>query len=247
MSKDESSSSDTKITNQQMKRDALHIIHKSIQAVDPYAAIKSHLKLLVDDFQLDENLVALQVDAANSRTCYNMNFYEKIVLIAFGKASSAMATAVVQQLSSSATKNKQQQQQQETMGVCICKDDHATQEEIETLQQFGCVVKEASHPVPDQRSASAAQQALQLVQQHASPSTLVICCVSGGGSALFCQPQDGLTLNDLQITNQALLASGMSIQDCNIIRKRLEQGKGGRLAQACYPSQLITLVLSDGA
>lgn len=211
--------------NKRMKQDALQIIRKSIQAVDPYASVKSH-------FQCNDGILEIGSEQ------YRLADYDKIVLIAFGKASSAMATAVVQQLSNADPSS--------TMGICICKDDHATPEEVATLEKFGCKVLEASHPVPDQRSSDAAQQALELVQQEASPKTLVLCCISGGGSALFCRPQVGLTLQDLQETNQALLASGMSIQDCNVIRKRLEQGKGGRLALACHPSQLVTLVLSDG-
>ena len=79
----------------------------------------------------------------------------------------------------------------------------------------------------------------------ASPKTLVLCCISGGGSALFCQPTSPLTLEDLQDVNAALLASGMGIQEMNVIRKRLEEGKGGRLARSCYPSQVVALVLSD--
>ncbi|KAL3934607.1 MAG: hypothetical protein SGBAC_009708 [Bacillariaceae sp.] len=259
-----------------MKRDALQIIRKSIQAVDPYEAVKSHLKMMDDsklhvgstttttfaataaagaataDEDEDEEEESSYSKAAGTNTSsqyydddgrgyYPLADYNKIVLIAFGKASSAMATAVVQQL----YLNDLTTVSPATMGVCICKDDHATKQEIKTLEAFGCSVLEASHPVPDERSSKAAQQALELVQRHASPTTLVICCISGGGSALFCQPHSRLTLEDLQETNQALLASGMSIQDCNVIRKRLEQGKGGRLAQACHPSQLITLVLSD--
>ncbi|CAJ1946584.1 unnamed protein product [Cylindrotheca closterium] len=242
----------TSNTNRSMKQDALQIIHKSIQAVDPYAAVKAHLRL-VDDTLLR---VGEEKDTATAtKSYYNIKEYDKIVVIAFGKASSAMATAVVQQLSdtttstttttTTTTSSSKEQRPQETMGVCICKDGHATKEEISTLEAFHCSVLEASHPVPDERSAFAAQQALEMVQQHASPQTMVICCISGGGSALFCKPQVGLTLHDLQETNEALLDSGMTIQDMNVIRKRLEQGKGGRLARACHPSQLITLVLSD--
>ena len=84
-----------------------------------------------------------------------------------------------------------------------------------------------------------------MVREEASERTLVLCCISGGGSALFCSPKPPLTLHDLISTNGALLASGMTIQQMNIIRKRLEMGKGGRLAAAAYPSTVVTLVLSD--
>lgn len=234
-----------------MKQDALQIIRKSIQAVDPYAAVQSHFRLKEDD---SNNHPVLEIGALHAREDqtdtptmeYPLQEYDKLLLVAFGKASSAMATAVVQQLqpqqqssqstgSANASHHHDHYPNLNTMGVCICKDDHATPHEIDTLSSFGCTVLEASHPVPDQRSSKAAQQALALVQQHASPKTLVVCCISGGGSALFCAPHPSLTIqDDLKRTNQALLASGMSIQDCNVIRKRLEQGKGGRLAKACF-------------
>ena len=86
---------------------------------------------------------------------------------------------------------------------------------------------------------------LDLVRSKASPTTLVLCCISGGGSALFCAPQPPLTLQDLQEVNSVLLQSGMGIEQMNVIRKRLEQGKGGKLAAAAYPSTVQTFVLSD--
>jgi glycerate 2-kinase len=73
----------------------------------------------------------------------------------------------------------------------------------------------------------------------------VVACISGGGSALFCAPHPSLSLADLQATSTALLQSGWSIQDMNVVRKRLEQGKGGRLAQAAFPGHVMSLILSD--
>lgn len=73
----------------------------------------------------------------------------------------------------------------------------------------------------------------------------MVCCISGGGSALWCAPKPPLTLEDLQQTNQALLESGLSIQSIIVIRKRLEITKGGRLTAAAFPSTVVTLILSD--
>jgi glycerate-2-kinase len=129
-------------------------------------------------------------------------------------------------------------------GTVIIKDDHATPDEIETLQKSNISVREASHPVPDARSVTGAKEILQAASS-AEERTLIIVCISGGGSALFCSPRDPLSLDDLMATNSALLASGMPIEKMNVIRKRLENGKGGRLAAAAYPATVVTLILSD--
>jgi glycerate 2-kinase len=119
-------------------------------------------------------------------------------------------------------------------------------EELGVLKELNIEVREASHPIPDERSVEAANEVLELLKQEASERTLVVCCISGGGSALFCSPRHPLGLEDLADTNARLLQSGMAIQDMNVIRKRLERGKGGKLASHfAYPSTLLTLVLSD--
>jgi glycerate-2-kinase len=118
-------------------------------------------------------------------------------------------------------------------------------EELDVLRKHNVEIQEASHPVPDERSVQGATRIVNMVKEHASERTLVLCCISGGGSALFCAPKPPLTLKDLQHVNEALLASGMTIQQMNVIRKRLEMGKGGRLAAAAHPSTVVTLVLSD--
>ncbi|CAB9527589.1 Glycerate kinase [Seminavis robusta] len=216
-----------------MTDDALSIVQKAIDAVDPYAAIRSNV-------HFDSETNSLQVGAAKS---LDLNQFDDVVLVAFGKASSAMATGVLEQLSEGETttniKNNNIQ------GVVIVKDDHGTEKEQATLESHGISFLEASHPVPDARSAHGAMEIMKMVSETANSRTLVICCISGGGSALFCLPQERLTLDDLQRTNAVLLASGLSIQDMNVIRKRLEDGKGGRLAAAAYPSTVISLILSD--
>ena len=95
-----------------------------------------------------------------------------------------------------------------------------------------------------QRSVAAADEVLQMAAA-ADARTLVVVCVSGGGSALFCAPRAPLTLGALRAANSCLLASGMPIECVNVVRKRLERGKGGRLAAACHPATVLTLILSD--
>ena len=222
-----------------MTIDALAIVEQAIQAVDPYTAIRSHLSVSGGGEKL-------MVGAAGSSLReYDLKDFDDIVVLAFGKASSAMATAVIQQLTSTNNESKGHGYSATIQGIVIVKDDHGTQEERDYLESNGVLFREASHPVPDARSADAAREIMQVISATASPRTLAICCISGGGSALFCLPQDQLSMDDLQKTSQVLLASGLSIQDMNVIRKRLEDGKGGRLAAAAYPSTVLSLVLSD--
>jgi len=105
-------------------------------------------------------------------------------------------------------------------------------------------VLEAAHPVPDAAGLAASARMLDLVQ-GLSADDLVIALISGGGSALLTLPAEGLTLADKQVLNQALLASGAHIGQMNCVRKHLSRIKGGRLAQACVPAQLLTLAISD--
>lgn len=106
-------------------------------------------------------------------------------------------------------------------------------------------VIEAAHPVPDQHGLEAAQRILKLASQGLTGDDLVICLISGGGSALLALPAEGLTLSDKQSINKALLKSGANIAEMNCVRKHLSAIKGGRLARAVAPAKLITYLISD--
>ena len=105
-------------------------------------------------------------------------------------------------------------------------------------------VLEASHPVPDQ-AGLAATKAVMAAVTGLTEDDLVVALVCGGGSALLPAPPDGLTLEDEQALNAALLASGAPIGVMNAIRKHVSQIKGGRLAQMAYPAKVVSLVVSD--
>ncbi|MCX7277947.1 MAG: glycerate kinase [Burkholderiales bacterium] len=105
-------------------------------------------------------------------------------------------------------------------------------------------IVEAAHPVPDAAGAHATQRIRQLVA-GLSADDLVIALVSGGGSALLVEPGQGLTLADKQAVNSALLECGASISEMNCVRRHLSGIKGGRLAAACYPARVHTLLISD--
>ncbi len=105
-------------------------------------------------------------------------------------------------------------------------------------------VVEASHPVPDAAGLAAAERILELTQ-GLTEDDLVLCLISGGGSALLTLPAEGLTLEDKQRINRDLLNSGANIGEMNCVRKHLSRIKGGRLAAACAPAQVVTLTISD--
>ena len=105
-------------------------------------------------------------------------------------------------------------------------------------------IAEAAHPVPDAASLAAAKRIRDLVR-GLSEDDLVVCLISGGGSSLLVAPLEGLTLEDKQAVNKALLKSGATISEINCVRRHLSAIKGGRLAAACHPAKVVTLLLSD--
>jgi len=122
-------------------------------------------------------------------------------------------------------------------GVVVTRYGHAVQcRHIDVL--------EAAHPVPDEAGLAAARRILESVR-GLSADDLVICLISGGGSALLSLPLAGVTLVDKQHVGRALLASGATIGEINCVRRHLSAIKGGRLAVACYPARVATLAISD--
>lgn len=105
-------------------------------------------------------------------------------------------------------------------------------------------IVEAAHPVPDEAGRAAALRLLELVRGLA-PEDLVLCLISGGGSALLPLPLDGITLAEKQEISRQLLRCGASVGEMNAVRRHLSAIKGGRLAAACYPARVVTLAISD--
>lgn len=149
----------------------------------------------------------------------------RLVVIGAGKASAAMASAVEQHWPGPLS------------GLVVTRYGYAVPcERIKIL--------EAAHPVPDAAGEEAAKRLLHTVKGLCSDD-LVLCLISGGGSALLPLPLPGLMLADLQALNQSLLASGASITEMNCVRRHLSSIQGGRLAAACYPARVLNLLLSD--
>lgn len=149
----------------------------------------------------------------------------RLLVIGAGKASAAMARAVEQHWPGALT------------GLVVTRYGYRVPcERIEIV--------EAAHPVPDAAGLEAAQRMLALVQ-GLSADDVVLCLISGGGSSLLPLPLPGLSLEDKQLVNRALLASGATIGEMNTVRRHLSAIKGGRLAAACHPARVINLLLSD--
>ena len=157
---------------------------------------------------------------------YDLSAIENIYITGTGKASAPMAAALEEIL-----------QDRITTGIVNVKYGHTAQ--VKTVKLI-----EAGHPVPDENGQAGARQMVELVQQ-ATENDLVLCLMSGGGSALLPLPVEGLTLKDKQDTTNVLLACGATIHEINAIRKHLSGVKGGQLARAAYPARIASLMLSD--
>jgi glycerate 2-kinase len=105
-------------------------------------------------------------------------------------------------------------------------------------------VLQAGHPLPTEEGIKGANEILSLAEKS-DKKDLIIALISGGGSSLLAAPLPGISLTDLQKTNELLLASGASIKEINTIRKHISKIKGGRLSEAAYPAKLISLIISD--
>jgi len=105
-------------------------------------------------------------------------------------------------------------------------------------------VVEAAHPVPDEAGRRAAQRIAELTK-GLTADDLVLCLMSGGASSLLAMPAEGVTLEEKQAINKALLKSGAAIDEMNCVRKHLSAIKGGRLAARCAPAKVVTLLISD--
>jgi hydroxypyruvate reductase len=169
------------------------------------------------------------IGAAQPARCVPANLPEppkgRLVVVGAGKASAAMARALEDAWTG------------ELSGLVVTRYGYAVAcDRIEIV--------EAAHPVPDAAGLNAAKRILGLVA-GLKPDDLVLCLISGGGSAVLPLPLDGLTLEDKQAVNRALLKSGATISEMNTVRRHLSAIKGGRLAAACHPAKVISLLISD--
>jgi glycerate 2-kinase len=171
-------------------------------------------------FKLQDSILSV-----GERT-YDLASYNKVYVIGAGKASAAMAQPLEEILSDRIK-----------AGAVNVKYGHDVP--LKIIRVF-----EAGHPVPDEAGLKGTKKIIQLLRQTGERD-LVICLISGGGSALLPYPAQGLTLENKQKVTKHLLEVGATIHEINAVRKHISQVKGGQLARLVYPSTLISLILSD--
>ena len=175
------------------------------------------------------NMFAAAIAAADPALCVPKHLPAppkgRTIVLGAGKAAASMAKAV------------EDHWRGLLEGLVVTRYGHAV-----SCQRIEVV--EAAHPVPDQAGRDAAERMLRLAQS-AGADDLVLCLISGGGSALLTLPADGVSFEQKQAINRALLASGAGIADMNCVRRHLSRIKGGQLAAACYPARVVSLIISD--
>ncbi|MHC3437313.1 glycerate kinase type-2 family protein [Natrialbaceae archaeon A-gly3] len=153
---------------------------------------------------------------------YDLSAYDRLVVLGGGKAAGGVTKALEDVL--------------EVDDGVVVTTDGATCERIDVL--------EGDHPTPSERNVEGTNAVLEYARD-ADENTLLLAVVTGGASALWAAPADGLTLSDLQATTEALLESGASIDEVNAVRKHCSAIKGGRLARVAAPATVATLAISD--
>ncbi len=191
----------------------------ALAAVDPAAAVRRALRREGD---------ALLVSGRR----YDLNAYRRVFIVGGGKAAAPMAAASAAILG-----------ERLTGGLVITKYGH-TLKDASPLAGGAFQLLEAGHPVPDAAGVQGAGRLAALLRE-AGADDLVICLISGGGSALLTLPQPGITLEDLRALTDALLRCGATINEINTLRKHLQQLQGGGIAQLAAPATVISLILSD--
>ena len=217
------------------RQQIMEIMTSALRSVDPAEAVRRHL-------QRDGSILQVGDQA------YDLDRFQHVILVGVGKAGVPMATAAAAVLG-----------ERLTSGIIVVKLGHTT---VSTWQvrcgrggdapliaahtplPITVEVIEAGHPVPNQAGLIAAQRVQSLVS-GLSVTDLVICLISGGGSALLPAPVPGISLSDKQALTELLLRSGATINQINAVRKHCSTLKGGQLARQAAPATVIALLLSD--
>jgi glycerate-2-kinase len=198
-----------------LRGDAITVLEAALNSVDPYKAVLNNLKIV------DGKLRVGNFEAS-------LDDLRKIVVIGGGKAGGAMAEAVESVLGDRVS------------GGCVnVLQGTEFRYNLKKIRLQG-----ASHPIPNNDGVRGVAEMLMLISSMREKD-LVICLISGGGSALMPYPAEGISLKDKQDVTSRLLMKGATIDDLNAVRKHLSAIKGGQLARRCYPTRVVSLILSD--
>ena len=180
--------------------------------------------------QADQLFQQVDLDALLEKP---LEAYRRVVVVGTGKASMAMAGAAELLLGDHLDQ-----------GLVVM--PHGYRATLPPSQRAPVTIDvvEAGHPVPDRAGVEAAARVLTLAAS-CTEDDLLLVLISGGGSALWPAPAEGLSLEDIQATVRLLLRSGADIHQMNTLRKHLSRIKGGHLAAAAFPATMLALVISD--
>ena len=197
-----------------LRADLEKIYRAALAAADPYTSVLDVVTLRRD---------VLSVGGQR----YSLNRYRRVHLLGAGKASAAMARAIIDLLG-----------KRLHGGVLVVRD---LPDEAFTMVK----ILQAGHPEPDERGLEASRQWIQYLKTELSPEDLLLVLISGGASALLPAPVEPISLADKQDTTRALLTCGATIHEINMVRKHLSRLKGGRLLNYSGGAAVVTLLVSD--
>ena len=197
------------------RRIALDAVEEALRSADPKRIISSKVMITGE---------RLKVNGAQ----FDLSKYKRIFVLGGGKASGSMAEALEEALGDRIEE-----------GLIVVPRGAASKHKLNRIR-----LHESSHPIPDESSVAGARRIMELAEE-AKSGDLVICLISGGGSSLMALPKEGISLDDKRRVTDLLLRSGATINEINAVRKHISRFKGGQLAKAIYPADLLSLLLSD--
>lgn len=208
----------TAVENQaesRFREQACELIEAALNAVDPREAVRRFVQVTGDTLRVAERE-------------YSLGQFDRVFVVGAGKASARMAAAVEELLNDRIER-----------GLVITKRRQGSAQPGGRIE-----IVEAGHPTPDEAGWRAAQK-MEAMLDPLGERDLVICLISGGGSALLALPAEGVELADLQQLTDHLLRGGATINEMNCVRKHLSRVKGGQLARLAHPATVVSLILSD--
>jgi glycerate-2-kinase len=197
-----------------LRRDSLKILEATLLSIDPKKAISNMVKR-------EGNLLIIK------NISYDLEKYNRILVIGGGKAGGRMAEAI-----------------EDLLGDLIYEGSINIPRSQNQYSLKQIKLNQCSHPIPDIDGVKGVKKILDIIK-GSSEKDLIICLLSGGGSALMPLPVEGIDLKDLQEITSILLKNGATINDINVVRKHLDGFKGGQLLRSCRKSDVLTLIISD--
>ncbi len=200
-----------------MKKDLKALFEAGVESVKP--------NILFDErLSLNQNLLIIK--GSNEKKVFDLNNYERILIIGAGKSSSAMASKLEEIFG-----------EYKFDGIIVTKEGFVTDSKVVSIY-------EAGHPLPDERGVLATTKITHLLNS-ATEKDLVINLISGGASSLLVSPIDEISLEDLKVIHELLINCGAEIEEINTVRKKFSKVKGGKLLNYAFPATVISFIISD--